>query len=87
MTKKCNAENPEHCMYYYKGCRYAGLCEFRGVEDEITIEMLQARLKEIQRGIKENDEKLRILAELREKTRKSMAELEETVKKFRVVIE
>ena len=59
-------------------------CEFRGKKDEITIEMLQARLKELQEGIKENDEKLSVLAELREKNRKSLAELDELIKKLRV---
>jgi len=54
---------------------------------KITLEMLQAQLKEIQQGIKENHEKLLILTELREKSRKSLEDLEETMKKLGVVIE
>lgn len=51
---------------------------------KITLEMLQEGLKEIQEGIKENDAKLLILAELREKNRKSLAELEEIAKNLGV---
>jgi len=50
----------------------------------ITLEELWARVAEIKQGIKENDEKLAVLAELREKNRKSLVDLEEVAKKFRV---